>query len=81
MGQPLGGFDVLAIDLGQFNRLSGCFRVVRGGPFENDDVVIVDERSWRPGPADVPGMVAMTMRKPGMAPSHRKTASSGSLTH
>src|SRR5215469_13036697 len=44
MGQPLGGFDVLTgIDLAQFNRLSGGFRFARGGPFENDDDVIVDE--------------------------------------
>jgi putative ABC transport system permease protein len=44
MGQPLGGFDVLTgIDLAQFNRLSGGFRFLRGGPFVNDDDVIVDE--------------------------------------
>ena len=44
MGQPLGGFDVLTgIDLPQFNRLSGGFRFIRGGPFEKDDDVIVDE--------------------------------------
>src|SRR5215470_18017739 len=44
MGHPLGGFDVLTgIDLAQFNRLSGGFRFARGGPFENDDDVIVDE--------------------------------------
>jgi len=44
MGQPLGGFDVLTgIDLAQFNRLSGGFLFVRGGPFKNDDDVIVDE--------------------------------------
>src|SRR5499427_10182445 len=43
MGQPLGGFDVLTgIDLPEFNRLSGGFRFVRGGPFENDDDVIID---------------------------------------
>jgi len=48
MGQPLGGFDVLTgIDLRQFNRLSGSFRFVRGGPFENDDDVIVDEYNTR----------------------------------
>ena len=44
MGQPLGGFDILTgIDLAQFNRLSGGFRFVRGGPFQNGDDVIVDE--------------------------------------
>ena len=43
MGQPLGAFDVLTgIDLDQFNRLSGGFRFVSGGPFRNDDDVIVD---------------------------------------
>lgn len=44
MGQPLGGFEVLTgIDLAQLNRLSGGFHFVSGGPFENDDDVIVDE--------------------------------------
>jgi putative ABC transport system permease protein len=44
MGQPLGGFDVLTgIDLPQVNRLSGGFRFIKGGPFEKDDDVIVDE--------------------------------------
>src|SRR5262249_4171865 len=44
MGLPLGGFDVLTgIDLAQFNRLSGGFRFIHGGPFENDDDVFVDE--------------------------------------
>jgi putative ABC transport system permease protein len=39
-----GWFDVLTgIDLGQFNRLSGGFHFFRGGPFENDDDVPVDE--------------------------------------
>jgi putative ABC transport system permease protein len=44
MGQPLGGFDVLTgIDLDQFNRLSGGFHFLRGGPFQNDDDIVVDE--------------------------------------
>jgi putative ABC transport system permease protein len=44
MGQPLSGLDVLTgIDLAEFTRLSGGFRFVRGGPFENDDDIIVDE--------------------------------------
>jgi len=44
MGQPLTALDVLTgIDLAQFNRLSGGFRFVSGGPFVNDDDVIVDE--------------------------------------
>jgi len=43
MGQPLSGLDVLTgIDLDQFNRLSGGFRFIWGGPFENDDDIIVD---------------------------------------
>jgi len=44
IGQPLEGFDVLTgIDLSQLNRLSGGFRFARGGSFESDDEVIVDE--------------------------------------
>jgi len=44
MGQPLGGFDVLTgIDLAQFNHLSGGFRFLRGGPFQSDDDIVVDE--------------------------------------
>jgi putative ABC transport system permease protein len=44
MIQPLGGFDTLTgIDLSQFNKLSGGFRFVKGGPFNSDDDVIVDE--------------------------------------
>jgi putative ABC transport system permease protein len=44
MGQPLSALDVLTgIDLDQFNRLSGGFHFVSGGPFERDDDVILDE--------------------------------------
>jgi putative ABC transport system permease protein len=44
MIQPLGGFDTLTgIDLPQFNRLSGGFRFLRGGAFQSDDDVMVDE--------------------------------------
>jgi putative ABC transport system permease protein len=44
MIQPLGGFDTLTgIDLAPFNKLSGGFRFIRGGPFQGDDDVIVDE--------------------------------------
>lgn len=44
MGQPLGGFEVLTgIDLAQFDRLSGGFRFVRGGPFKHADDIVVDE--------------------------------------
>lgn len=44
MIQPLGGFDTLTgIDLAQFNKLSGGFRFVKGGPFQSDNDVIVDE--------------------------------------
>src|SRR5215471_9500245 len=60
MGQPLGGFDVLTgIDLAQFNRLSGGFRFVRGGPFENDDDVIVDEYYAREKKLSVGNTVVM----------------------
>src|ERR1700737_2210806 len=42
--QPLSGFDTLTgIDLAQFNKLSGGSRFVKGGPFQSDDDVIVDE--------------------------------------
>lgn len=44
MIQPLGGFDTLTgIDLALFNKLSGGFRFVKGGPFQSDNDVIVDE--------------------------------------
>ena len=44
MIQSLGGFDTLTgIDLVQFNQLSNGFRFVKGGPFQSDDDVIVDE--------------------------------------
>lgn len=42
--QPLSGFDTLTgIDLAAFNRLSGGFRFVQGGPFQSDNDVIVDQ--------------------------------------
>ena len=44
MIQSLGGFDTLTgIDLAQFNQLSNGFRFVKGGAFQSDDDVIVDE--------------------------------------
>jgi len=44
MIQPLGGFDTLTgIDLAQFNKLSGGFRFVKGGPFQSNNNVIVDK--------------------------------------
>jgi putative ABC transport system permease protein len=44
MIQPLGGFDTLTgIDLAAFNKLSDGFRFIKGGPFQGDDDVIVDE--------------------------------------
>lgn len=44
MIQPLGGFDTLTgIDLPQFEKLSGGFRFIKGGPFDGDDDVVVDE--------------------------------------
>jgi len=60
MGQPLGGFDVLTgIDLAQFNRLSGGFRFVRGGPFKNDDDVIVDEYYAREKKLDIGSTITL----------------------
>lgn len=42
--QSLGGFESLTgIDLAQFNQLSGGFRFLKGGPFQSDDDVLVDE--------------------------------------
>jgi putative ABC transport system permease protein len=44
MIQPLSGFDTLTgIDLAQFNKLNGGFRFIKGGAFQSDDDVIVDE--------------------------------------
>jgi hypothetical protein len=60
MGQPLGGFDILmGIDLAQFNRLSGGFRFVRGGPFQNDDDVILDEYYAREKKLDVGSAITL----------------------
>jgi putative ABC transport system permease protein len=43
MIQPQGGFDTLTgIDLAPFNKLSGGFRFIKGGPFQGDDDVVVD---------------------------------------
>ena len=59
-GQPLGGFEVLTgIDLAQFNRLSGGFRFVRGGPFENDDDLIVDEYYAREKKLDIGSTITL----------------------
>jgi putative ABC transport system permease protein len=44
MIQPLSGFDSLSgIDLAQFDRLSGGFRFIQGGPFRGNDDIVVDE--------------------------------------
>jgi putative ABC transport system permease protein len=60
MGQPLGGFDVLTgIDIAQFKRLSGGFRFVRGGPFQRDDDVIVDEYYARERRLDVGSTITL----------------------
>jgi putative ABC transport system permease protein len=40
MIQPLGGFDTLTgIDLAPFNKLSGGFRFVKGGPFQGNNIL------------------------------------------
>jgi len=60
MGQPLGGLDLMTgIDLAQFNRLSGGFRFVRGGPFQNDDDIIVDEYYAREKKLDVGSAITL----------------------
>jgi len=42
--QGTGGFNyVTGVDLVQFNKLSGGFRFIKGGPFEHPDDVIVDQ--------------------------------------
>lgn len=42
--QGTGGFNyVTGVDLAQFNKLSGGFRFIKGGPFEHPDDVIVDQ--------------------------------------
>jgi putative ABC transport system permease protein len=41
---PLSGFDsITGIDSDQFNRMSGGFHFLEGGPFQSDQDVIVDE--------------------------------------
>jgi putative ABC transport system permease protein len=42
--QPLEGLDtVTGLDLDQFNTMSGGFHFIEGGPFKNDDDMLVDE--------------------------------------
>jgi putative ABC transport system permease protein len=42
--EPLGGFDsVTGIDLDQLTRMSGGFHFLAGGPFQNDQDILVDE--------------------------------------
>ena len=44
MIQPLSGLDTLTgVDLADFDKLSGGFRFLKGGPFQHDDDVIVDK--------------------------------------
>jgi len=41
---PVGGINtVTGIDLDEFNRMSGGFKYLKGGPFERPDDIIVDE--------------------------------------
>lgn len=41
---PISGFDsITGLDLEQFNKLSGGFRFLEGGPFTSDDDVLIDE--------------------------------------
>ena len=42
--QPLSGFDsITGLDIDQFSRMSGGFHFVSGGPFQNDQDILVDE--------------------------------------
>jgi len=42
--QPLGGFDsITGLDLDQFSKMSGGFNFLEGGPFVNDQDILVDE--------------------------------------
>jgi putative ABC transport system permease protein len=42
--QPLAGLDTISgIDLDQFSKMSGGFHFLKGGPFQKDDDIIVDE--------------------------------------
>jgi putative ABC transport system permease protein len=60
VGQPLGGFDLMTgIDPAQFNRLSGGFRFIRGGLFQNDDDVIVDEYYAKEKKLDVGSVITL----------------------
>ena len=44
MVQPLSGFDSMTgLDLNDFQKLSGGFRYLAGGPLVNDDDILVDE--------------------------------------
>ena len=41
---PIGGINtVTGIDLDEFNRISGGFKFVQGGPFRSPDDILVDE--------------------------------------
>jgi putative ABC transport system permease protein len=42
--QPLTGFDSMTgLDLDQFTKMSGGFHFLEGGPFQNDNDILVDE--------------------------------------
>ena len=42
--QPLSGFDsITGLDLDQFSKMSGGFQYLEGGPFANDQDMLVDE--------------------------------------
>ncbi len=42
--QPLEGFDTMTgLDLDQFSKMNGGFHFLEGGPFKNDDDILVDE--------------------------------------
>lgn len=62
--QPLGGFDSLTgIDVEQFNRLSGGFTFLKGGPLVQDDDIIVDEYYAREKKLKVGSILPLVNRK------------------
>lgn len=62
--QPLGGFDSLTgIDVEQFNRLSGGFAFLKGGPLVQDDDIIVDEYYAREKKLKIGSIVPLVNRQ------------------
>jgi putative ABC transport system permease protein len=61
---PIGGLDtVTGIDIQEFDKLSGGFRYLAGGPFKNPDDVLIDERLARQRKLTVGSTMEMMNRK------------------